>query len=134
MKLVIVTKYVKLRSKKPIIVYRLLFDYTFYLYRSLFAVALKTRFLIVDYNFLSAKLQNIFLKMKFFCSKFAISWPLMGFRRIYPPYCVRFFYVWPLKNAILFLLFKMKYPDFLFFKVCLTLLFYLCTQLKDVIV
>ena len=135
MKLVIVTKYVKLRSKKPIIVYRLLLDYTFYLYRSLFAVALKTCFLIVDYNFPSAKLQNIFLKMKFSCSKFAISWFLIGFRHFYPPpYCVRFFTFDLYRTRFFFFLFKMKYPDFLFFKVCLTLLFYLCTQLKDVIV
>ena len=91
MKLVIVTKYVKLRSKKLIIVYRLLLDYTFYLYRSLFAVALKTCFLIVDYNFPSAKLQNIFLKMKFSCSKFAISWFLIGFRHFYPPPIVSVF-------------------------------------------
>ena len=91
MKLVIVTKYVKLRSKKLIIVYRLLLDYTFYLYRSLFAVALKTCFLIVDYNFPSAKLQNIFLKMKFSCSKFAISWFLIGFRHFYPPLLCPFF-------------------------------------------
>ncbi len=73
MKLVIVTKYVKLRSKKLIIIYHLLLDYTFLLSRSLFAVALKTCFLIVDYNFPPAKLQNIFLKMKFLCSKNAIT-------------------------------------------------------------
>lgn len=58
----------------------------------------------------------------------------MGFRRIYPPIVSAFFTFDLLKNAILFLLFKMKYPNFLFFKVCFTLLFYLCTQFKDVIV
>ena len=129
MKLVIVTKYVKLRSKKVIIVYYLLIDYTFLLSWSLFAVAMKTCLPMVDYNFPSAKLQNIFLKMKFSCSKFAISWFLAGFMRITPLFCPLILPL-SLKDTIFFFfLFKMKYPDFLFSKVCFTLLFYLCTQI-----
>ena len=71
--LVIVTKYVKLRSKKWIIVF---FFYLFLLFlftKSLLAAALETCFLIAGYSFASAKVQNIFLNMKFSCSKFAIN-------------------------------------------------------------
>ena len=123
MKLVIVTKYVKLRSKKLIIVYRLLLDYTFYLYRSLFAVALKTCFLIVDYNFPFAKLQNIFLKMKFSCSKFAISWFLIGFRHFYPPPIVSVFFMFDLYRTRFFS-FCLKWNTLIFYFLKSVLPFY----------
>lgn len=59
----------------------------------------------------------------------------MVFRRFYPPpFCPFFLRLTSKEHDFFFFLFKMKYPDFLFFKVCLTLLFYLCTQIKDVIV
>ena len=41
--------------------------------KSLLAAALETCFLIAGYSFASAKVQNIFLNMKFSCSKFAIN-------------------------------------------------------------